>query len=139
MRSFFVRLLALLLLVSLLAGCAPAPAPTDPGVTQPSVAAPTDTPTQPPTEAPTEAPMEAPTEAPTEAAVETTAVPVMAQEEETPAETEPELDLLAETEPVAKKEIESKSWIGLVMIAGVLTFLLAGAMIFRSVSRKKRY
>ncbi len=42
-----------------------------------------------------------------------------------------------ETEPAAvAEEVESKSWIGMVMIAGVLTFLLAGAMIFRSVSRK---
>ena len=64
---------------------------------------------------------------------------IMAQEEETPAETEQELDLLAESQPVVKEEIQSKSWIGLVLIAGVLTFLLAGALIFRSVSRKGRY
>jgi len=64
-------------------------------------------------------------------------VPVMA--EETTAETEAELDLLAETEPVEKEEIESKSWIGLVLIAGVLTFLLAGALIFRIMSRRGRY
>ena len=61
-------------------------------------------------------------------------------------ETEPEateavLDLLAETEPASEMEekIESKSWIGLVLIAGVLTFLLVGALIFRIMSRKGRY
>jgi len=37
------------------------------------------------------------------------------------------------------EKIESKSWIGLVLIVGVLTMLLAGAMIFRSVSRRGRY
>ena len=74
----------------------------------------------------------APTEAPTEPPVVTE--PVVTEE---PEEV---LDLLTEaTEPVIEEKVESKSWIGLVMIAGVLTFLLAGAMIFRSVSRKNRY
>ena len=88
--------------------------------------------TEPETE-PATAPAEVPTE-PTE--------PEETEPEETePAVTEPEevLELLDETQPVIEEEIESKSWIGLVMIAGTLTFLLAGAMIFRSVSRKNRY
>ena len=95
----------------------------------------TDAPTAPSLEA-TEAPeesseaTEAPTEAPTEAIVET--VPVTAP----PVEPE---TLPQETVPAPVQKEESKSWIGLVMIAGTLTFLLAGAMIFRSVSRKDRY
>lgn len=97
--------------------------------------APTTVPTQAPTEAPTVAPTQAPTEAPTQAP--TVAAVAVATEPET---TEPELDLLTQTEPPEVEEkIESKSWIGLVMIAGVLTFLLAGAMIVRGISRKGRY
>ena len=49
------------------------------------------------------------------------------------------LELLEETEPVEEEKIESKSWIGLVLIAGTLTFLLVGALIFRIMSRKNRY
>ena len=49
------------------------------------------------------------------------------------------LDLLTETQPEEGRQIESKSWIGLVLIAGVLTFLLVGALIFRIMSRKGRY
>lgn len=59
----------------------------------------------------------------------------------TEPETEPtELTLFAsETEPVDNVVKKSGSgWIGLVMIAGVITFVLAGAMIFRS-SRRNRY
>ena len=100
--------------------------------------APTEAPTLPPTETPTEAPTEAPTEEPTEAPT----VPVVIVETEpetTPEETQEELDLINPTEPAAEEKMESKSWIGLVMIAGVLTLLLAGAMLFRSVSRKGRY
>ena len=80
----------------------------------------------------TAAPPEAPTAAPTEPPVVTE--PVVTEE---PADS---VDLLPEaTEPVIEEKVESKSRIGLVMIAGALTFLLAGAMIFRSVSRKNRY
>ena len=49
------------------------------------------------------------------------------------------LDLLTATEPPVEEKIESRSWIGLVLIAGVLTFLLVGALIFRIVSRRGRY
>lgn len=107
--------------------------------TVPPTEAPTEAPTEVPTEAPTEAPTVPPTEAPTAAPTEAASV-VATEPLETAPQTE-ELDLLTQTEPVPEVEekIESKSWIGLVMIAGVLTFLLAGAMIFRSVSRKGRY
>lgn len=88
----------------------------------------TEAPTAPPTEALTEVPTEAPTEAPTEYVV-----------------TEEMLDLFAETTEPAEEEEEKKvpflsgsSWIGLVMIVGVVTVLLAGTMIFRS-SRRNRY
>jgi len=100
--------------------------------------------TQAPTEAPTEAPAtEAPTEVPTEPEVVYITAPPT--EENTEPVTEPQTQpTQAETEPaveddVQEKEPESlggKSWIGLVMIAGVITFLLSGAMIFRSASKK---
>ena len=98
----------------------------------------TEAPTTVPTEAPTEAPTTVPTEVPTE---QTLPVVVLETEQSETAEetTEEILELLQETEPVVEEKVKSKSWIGLVMIAGVLTFLLAGAMIFRSMSRKGRY
>ena len=81
-----------------------------------------------PTTAPTEAPTTVPSEAPTEYVV-----------------TEDILNLFTEaTEPTeeapAKKSsfLSSDSWIGIVMIAGVITALLAGAMIFRR-SKRNRY
>ena len=59
--------------------------------------------------------------------------------------TEDVLNLFTEaTEPVeeapAKKSgfLSGDSWIGLVMIVGVITMLLAGTMIFRG-SRRNRY
>ena len=56
-------------------------------------------------------------------------------------QTEETLDLLTPTEPEPelRETVESKSWIGLVLIAGVLTFLLIGALIFRGMSRRNRY
>lgn len=75
------------------------------------------------TEATTEAATEAATEATTEATTEETTV-------ETTEETEP-------MDPVRK--VGGDGWIGMVIIAGVLTMLLAGAMIFRGVSRRGRY
>lgn len=94
----------------------------------------TEAPTEPATEAteivtePTTVPTEAPTQAPTESVV-----------------TEEELDLFTQaTEPAeevpAKKSsvLSGGSWIGLVMIAGVITMLLAGAMIFRG-NRRNRF
>lgn len=98
------------------------------------------------TEAPTEEPAEAPTEEPTEAP-ETEPVAVIvtepvteptetaAPETEAPTEASTEAPETEPTEP-AVEDLGGKSWIGLVMIAGVLTFLIAGALIFRSVSKK---
>lgn len=90
------------------------------------------------TEAPTQAPTEPETE-PTETTVpetEPTTVPTTAATTEA-AITEisfAEEETTEETEPVVVSGGGS-SWIGLVMIAGVLTFLIAGAMIFRSTKR----
>lgn len=72
---------------------------------------------------------------PTETTVpetEETTVPTTEAEETTEAAEETE-----ETEPetVAQK-VGGDGWIGMVIIAGVLTFLLVGALIFRIVSRK---
>lgn len=99
------------------------------------------------TEIPTEAPTEPETEpatVPTEAAevVYITAPPTEATE---PA-AEPETQYAEETtapvwlepveEPEEPEDLGGKSWIGIVMIAGVITFLLAGALIFRSATKK---
>lgn len=73
---------------------------------------------------------------PTEAVTEPVETTEAITEPETQAPTEPETEA---TEPVLKEVVETlegKSWIGLVMIGGVLTFLISGAMIFRSVSKK---
>ena len=68
-----------------------------------------------------------PTEAVTE---ETTAAPT------TEPETTFDLDL-EETEEAEPVELpESKSWIGLALIAGVLFFILLGAIIFKLSSRR---
>ena len=98
------------------------------------------------TEVPTEAPTEAPETEPPVVQTEPEVVYITAPptEETTEPVTEPETQPTeAETEPTEEDEQEnaaedlgSKSWIGLVMIAGVITFLLSGAMIFRSVSKK---
>lgn len=78
----------------------------------------------------------------TEAATEPTTVPTTAATE---AATEPtELTLFdeptEETEPdkTASPLTNSKSWIGLVMVVGAITFLIAGAMIVRG-SKRDRY
>lgn len=83
------------------------------------------------TEAPTEATTEATTEAATEPTTEATTEPATEETTEEPTE---------ETEPIDPvRKVGGDGWIGLVIIAGVLTVLLAGAMIFRSVSRRGRY
>lgn len=85
---------------------------------------PTEAPTEPETE-PTTVPTEAPTEPPVtipEGLVEATA----------PAETEEP----APTEPLRQENLTGKSWIGLAIIGGVLTFVLIGALVIRSASRK---
>lgn len=81
------------------------------------------------TEAPTEAPAAEATEAPTEYVVTQDVLDLFTEATE-PAQ---------EEEPVQKKSfLSGGSWVGLVMIAGVITVLLAGAMIFRG-SRRNRY
>lgn len=97
------------------------------------------------TEAPTEAPAEPPvTEAAETEAAEVVYITAPPTEEETEPATEPETQPTeAETEPteetepaVPAEDLGGKSWIGIVMIAGVITFLLSGAMIFRSATKK---
>ena len=84
------------------------------------------------------------TEAVTEATVPPTTVPetteatTEATTEETTEETTQETT--EETEPVDPvRKVGGDGWIGMVIVAGVLTMLLAGAMIFRSISRRGRY
>jgi len=111
---------------------APTEAATVP-TTQPTVAVMvTEAPTVPTTAAPTEAPTEAP---------ETTAVPTEAPTTAPATEAEPEtvltLDLDGETEPQTPVEkVGSDGWIGMVLIAGVLTFLIIGALVFKLLSGK---
>lgn len=105
---------------------APTEAPTE-AATEPAVVAVV---TEPVTEATTE-PETEPTETAAAETTEETTVP-----EETAESTEPELFTEATEPESTEKKLKSSSWIGIVMIAGVLTFLISGAMIFRSVSHK---
>lgn len=104
------------------------------------------------TEAPTEAPTEEPTAPPTEAAAEETEAAEVIYitappTEETETVTEPQTQPTQEetvpawmTEPAAEEDdpqnLGGKSWIGIVLIAGVITFLLVGALIFRSATKR---
>ena len=66
-------------------------------------------------------------------------MPVFAEQEPQPlSETMESTEQETEPETVVQK-VGGDGWIGLVIIAGVLTVLLAGAMIFRSISRRGRY
>lgn len=80
------------------------------------------------------------TTAATEATTEPTTVPTTM---ETTAETTEETTEAATTEttePVQEeKKGDSKGWIGIAMVAGVLTMLLAGAMIVRGVGRRNQF
>ncbi len=107
-------------------------APTEPTVaviateeTVPVTQAPIET-TVPVTEAPTEAPTVPETEAPTETPV--TQATELVLEFEGDGETET-VDDVAEV-------IENNGWMGMVLIAGVLTFLIIGTLTFRILSRK---
>ena len=103
------------------------------------------------TEAPAQAPTEAPTEAVAVAVTEPVTVPTTEPETEPTETTIPETEettvpttqateaeeTTEETKPATVAEkVGGDGWIGMVMIAGVLTFLLAGTMIFRSISHK---
>ena len=93
---------------------------------------------------PTEPATDAPTEAPTEATTEPTAVPTTVETTaETTVETTEETTEAATTETTEpdaeEKKEESKGWIGIAMVAGVLTMLLAGAMIVRGIGRRNQF
>lgn len=107
-------------------------APTEPA-TEPTTQ-PTTEPTEPPT---TEAPTEETTQ-PTEVTQETEA-PTQETTEATEEETEPTTEATEETEPVDPETLAGKSWIGVVIVAGVLTLLVVGALIFRASSRGGKY
>lgn len=75
----------------------------------------------------------------TAAATEPEEVTEPAEEEAAAAEPEVTIPLLPMTTQKAEdvaKQLEGKSWIGIVMIVGVLIFLIAGAVIFHSASRR---
>lgn len=114
----------------------------EPEETEPATEAETEPVTEATTEPATE-PAEAVTEPVTEPAVEETAEPETQPSEERsetveetiqPAPTEEAEELTAEAEFLA-----GKSWIGILVIAGVLTLLLIGALIFRGAGRGGRY
>ena len=109
--------------------------------------APTEAPTE-PTEAPTTEPETVPptTEAPTEPSTEATEVTEETEGAETTEEPVEETETVPptteapeETEPVDGNYLAGKSWIGIVIVAGVLTALVAGALIFRASSRGGKY
>lgn len=84
------------------------------------------------TEPATEPVQTQPVTQPTEPSVPATEAATSATEETTspvtlPTETQPQ-------EP--ERKVDNKAWIGLVMIVGVLTFLIAGVMIVRSTTRR---
>lgn len=105
----------------------------------------TEAPTQPVTEAATEPVTEPPVPETEPEAAEVVYITAPPAEPETEPETVPEPQpRQQETNPVWMEEpaeeivedLGTKSWIGIVMIAGVITFLLIGALIFRSASKK---
>lgn len=92
-------------------------------------------PTVEPTTAPTTEPETEPTtQATTEPATEATEMTEEPAEEETLPTEEVE-----ETEPEEKGFLAGKSWIGIVIIAGLLTLLIIGALIVRSSGRGGKY
>lgn len=84
------------------------------------------------------------TTAATQATTEPTTVPTTVETTaETTVETTVETTETAATETTAPDETEKKKenqgWIGIAMVAGVLTMLLAGAMIVRGVGRRNQF
>lgn len=105
---------------------------TEAAVTEP-VTEPTMEPTTAPTTVPETEPTTEPTTVPTtQAPTEETAAPETTVAVTEAPEEPQEMDAMQE----AAKKVENKGWIGLVLIAGVFTLLIIGAMIFRSSSRK---
>lgn len=118
--------------------------PTTEPTTEPSTE-PTTEPTAEPTTEPTAEPATEPTAEPTtepttEPTEETTEATDVTEETEQPMEEseEPAAEP-APTQPQDKDFLAGKSWIGIVVIAGVLTLLIAGALIFRASSRGGKY
>lgn len=106
--------------------------------TEESTEAATEEPTEVPTEAPETEPVTEPTEV-KEVVYITTPPTEEAEVPETEPETRPvilEKDPMPEEEPEESGDLGGRSWIGIALIAGVITFLLAGAMIFRSATKK---
>lgn len=91
--------------------------------------------TEPTTEPVTEPATEPETEPATEPVTEPTTVPTTEAVETTAQTTEAVETTQAEEEDVMEK-VGGDGWIGLVIIAGVFTFLIVGALIFRSASHK---
>lgn len=90
---------------------------------------------------PTTAATEPETEPATEAAAEPAAIPTETTipETEAPETTAVAPDLTGPAEPVEGEKSGGSSWIGIVLIAGVLTFLIAGALIVRNATKGGRY
>lgn len=115
----------------------PATEPTTEPTTEPATEPATEPTTEPSTEPATE-----PTEPETEATAGTTEATEATGE---PTEPEPETEEPAtepaptETEPEDGNFLAGKSWIGIVIVAGILTLLIAGALIVRASSRGGKY
>lgn len=115
--------------------------------TEPPTAAPTVVPTVPPIAAPTVPPVAVPTmpleTVPTVGLADT---PILATEApQEPAWTPMETQAPAESKPVIvvtdpaprQREVGGDGWIGLVIVAAVLTLLLVGALVFRIATHQK--
>ncbi len=106
--------------------------------TEPTTAPTTEPATEPATEPSTVPTTEPVTESTTEAATETTEETEAATEATTEASEEPATEP-AVTEPQEPEGLAGKSWIAVLIIAGVLTFLVGGALIFRASRRGGKY
>lgn len=93
--------------------------------------------TEAPTEVPTEAPTVAPTLAPTEAPTAPPTVPATAAPTE--PETVPVTEVPEQTVPQVQEQPQSGSWVGLVIIGAVLTFVLLGTIAVTFSNRRGKY
>ena len=107
----------------------------EPEETTEATTEPTTQPTTEPTAKPTTEPETEPT---TQATTEPTTEATEMTEEPTEEETLP-TEEVEETEPEEKGFLAGKSWIGIVIIAGLLTLLIIGALIVRSSGRGGKY
>lgn len=117
----------------------PTEAPTVPPTAAPTVAPtvpPVVAPTAPPVAVPTMPPETYPTVAPADTPIFATEAALAPVEPVTP--TEPQAPLIVVTEPVPRqREVGGDGWIGLVIVAAVLTLLLVGALVFRIATHQK--